>query len=1316
MQAQSADGVIHDFPDGTNMSVVDSVMKSYAAKGAQPAPDPVADSEGNLIANPEQALKSGAAFAQSALARLSGTDRPPADAGGGVDTVDTRDTIAPGLRSALAPAANTTYGSILPFARDQDTGDVRLALPSSLRDLATGGLDLLEGPTTGTVTPAATSLLANAAISGGLNPSPARSAPTDQLYRPPVTARDVQARDGVGIMEAWRRAHAENTAAYRPAATVADIGNADTIGGAIEAAGKVAESPATETTSAANARGTFETSVTSDDPATRASVLAAGDNAAVVQPAAAGSPFDAQPVAGRRAPTDNYLGPLSDHAPIVYREAAPSEAKFLLPGRATTDMRGDLFFSDNPATALGQGANQGGIQLAFDTSQLQGNVSLSKPGSQFMYENGTAEYVGRNNTQTTYQGALVGVRVPDALDLTRGEGNQVRFGLQELQRRGWTQQATGDGYTEFLPPVEAPVGRQPASAPPTPQSAGAAASREGTAPGVADISTADMKANRRVAEMGEILAPPQANDTMIHVPGSFPTLAEYSADPLLSQYENLLRQRKSDQFIGEGKRLTENNKARVALYDDNTVPDTTLNSMRNDRLARWTAASDDILPNAQPVDLTPVHDWVLEQLSNPRIQENDAVRSVLENFQDRIVDDSGNLKTNPAAVWGIHDNLQNQLAKAKDPLNATGAERFAQSQILKAKGLVDQAMNVATDNRFQSALDNYAEDSKAINAGVLLNDFRPKLTNMSGELQPASFHRFVVNLAKERGDPGIDPSMDISDQSMRALINIDTDLKRAGLIKLGAAAGSPTNLLGALAEKAGLNAAHAIVGKIPGVGGLLSEGAKYFSDRKLIADTAKHLAPPEGGYTYPEPEEPSAPTAPPTPRGGGGPGGTSGPGPLFNAPPTPPPAPPPAPAPVATPVGRATTGAGPGESIAFTPSGQAVAVRYTARDASDLTASQLADGRTNPAFPAALQPRDRTRAASIQQVNSIANRLQPERLGASASTSEGAPIIGPDGAVESGNGRTMAIMQAYADGGPLADAYRQWVADQGHNTTGMQNPVLVRERLGALDMPARARLAADMGASPIAAMSAPERAAADARAIPADILSMYQGGDVTLARNAPFARAFADHVIPPGEHASFMTADGEMSADGAIRMRNALTQHAYGSNSLVTSLAENADPDIKAFGGALMDASGDMAKLRGAIDSGAVSRASDIAPDIVAAAQLIQTAKRQRISLADAVGQRDAFSALPEKTEDILQAAFGDNYAGRMSRARMADLLTAFAQEAQMQSGLFGANLTAGEMLAEARAKYGYGTNKAGAKGRPGISVGNGPGLDLNGP
>lgn len=251
MQAQSADGVIHDFPDGTDMSVVDRVMKSYASDGPQPAPDPITDSEGHIIDNPTEALKQGAAFAESMGARLTGTDRPPAE--------PTTDTIAPGLRNAIAPAANTTYGVVLPLARDQATGDVRLALPSSLRSLATGALDLAEGPTTGTVTPEATGALANIAVSGGLTPSLARgssaaireaaglgAAPAADTLRPSITAREVQARDGVPIMEAWERANAENTG--RAAGAVADIGKAPDIDSAIAAAGKAAQTPGGEAT------------------------------------------------------------------------------------------------------------------------------------------------------------------------------------------------------------------------------------------------------------------------------------------------------------------------------------------------------------------------------------------------------------------------------------------------------------------------------------------------------------------------------------------------------------------------------------------------------------------------------------------------------------------------------------------------------------------------------------------------------------------------------------------------------------------------------------------------------------------------------------------------------------------------------------------------------------------------------------------------------------------------------------------------------------------------------------------------------------
>lgn len=409
-------------------------------------------------------------------------------------------------------------------------------------------------------------------------------------------------------------------------------------------------------------------------------------------------------------------------------------------------------------------------------------------------------------------------------------------GANEAYRRMVAENAAGRVPT---PTAEAAA---PIAAP---ESVGAAAT-PGT---LTNMSFSDMKANRRVAEQGELAAPPEANDTTIYVKGSFPTLAEREGNPQTSQVENLIRQRNPGAFIGEGKRLTENNKARVAEFEEHTIPDTTLNSMRKDRQAQWVAASNDILPTAKPADLNPAANWVEAQLKNPRIQEVDAIRGVLEDFQNRLFDVDGNLKSDAAALWGMHDHLQNLLAKAKDPLNMTGAEKFAEAQILEAKKLVDEAMNVATDNRFQDALANYAESSKEINAGVLMNDFRPKLTNMNGDLQAANFHRWVLGLAKERGDPGIDPTMDISDGTMRALINIDKDLKRAGLIKMGTAAGSPTNLLGALAQSAGIDAAHSMLGSVPGIGPILKTGADFMAKRRLDALIEKHLAPPTGGYT-----------------------------------------------------------------------------------------------------------------------------------------------------------------------------------------------------------------------------------------------------------------------------------------------------------------------------------------------------------------------------------------------------------------------------------------------------------------------------------
>ena len=369
----------------------------------------------------------------------------------------------------------------------------------------------------------------------------------------------------------------------------------------------------------------------------------------------------------------------------------------------------------------------------------------------------------------------------------------------------------------------------------------------------------------------------------------------------------------------------------------------------------------------------------------------------------------------------------------------------------------------------------------------------------------------------------------------------------------------------------------------------------------------------------------------------------------------------------------------------YTPSGRAVDVRYRVVEAGSLRGSHTASMEPNPTYPAEMQPRDRTRAASEVQVQRIAGHLQPERLGASASAGEGAPIVGSDGAVESGNARYLGIRRAYAANGPVAARYRDWLGRQGFDTTGMREPVLVRERTTELTPADRVRFAQEANAGPGLAMSAGERAKVDAGRLSDDVLGLYHAGDVTSASNRDFVRSFARNVLEKGEEGAFLTKDGTLSLEGVQRVRNALLHRAYGDGGLVAALAESGDEGIRSFGAALTDAAGSMARLRSGVAAGEIDPGVDITRNLVEAAQAVRQARAAGASLRDFVGQRDAFGGgVSAKTEDVLKLAYGSDLAERVSRGKLAEYLTTYAARAEQQSNqarLFGQNMTADELL-----------------------------------
>jgi len=379
-----------------------------------------------------------------------------------------------------------------------------------------------------------------------------------------------------------------------------------------------------------------------------------------------------------------------------------------------------------------------------------------------------------------------------------------------------------------------------------------------------------------------------------------------------------------------------------------------------------------------------------------------------------------------------------------------------------------------------------------------------------------------------------------------------------------------------------------------------------------------------------------------------------------------------------------------GLASVFTATGRRVDTREKLVELSDLLTSDKAG------YPPELQPRQRTdRAASDMQVREIARDLHPEMLGESATADTGAPIVGPDNTVESGNGRVMALRQAYDAQTPSADAYRGWLEARGHDTKGMTQPVLVRERVTPMSAEDRRAFTAEANQSATAQMSAVERANVDARALNATVLSQLSAGsDINSPANRSFVRAFMSHV-PVAEQGALMDARGELSAEGVRRVQAALLAKAYGgkpeSNAILSRMLESTETDVRAVLGAMLDASPAFARLREMVDEGTVGKQYDISGALLKAVE--ETAKmrstkqslREYLAQGDLLGER--YAAVDAFVKSFYNKA-GTRAVGRESVSKtLSDYVDrAIAQRLDQQS-LFNDAPVSAEKLMDAAMK-----------------------------
>lgn len=310
---------------------------------------------------------------------------------------------------------------------------------------------------------------------------------------------------------------------------------------------------------------------------------------------------------------------------------------------------------------------------------------------------------------------------------------------------------------------------------------------------------------------------------------------------------------------------------------------------------------------------------------------------------------------------------------------------------------------------------------------------------------------------------------------------------------------------------------------------------------------------------------------------------------------------------------------------AFTAAGRPIDVRYEVVDARALITSHNDELQVNDAFPAELQPRDRTRAASSAQVAQIAGALNPELLGRSATAADGAPIVGPDDIVESGNARALAVRRAYAQQLEGGARYRAWLEQQGYDLAGIEQPVLIRRRTTELDRKGRRDFTREANTATVATMGTAERAVADAAGLRTDLLELLESADLTAVGNRQFVRGFIGG-LPESERAGLLTATGELSKGGAERIRNALLAKAYGDADLVARLAEEPESGLGTLGRALADVAPNWSRLAAEIETGAVAPEGDATPALLEAVNAIVDARDKGNPLHFALGQADLFT------------------------------------------------------------------------------------------
>ncbi len=307
------------------------------------------------------------------------------------------------------------------------------------------------------------------------------------------------------------------------------------------------------------------------------------------------------------------------------------------------------------------------------------------------------------------------------------------------------------------------------------QSVGAAASRDGTPPGMIDLTKRQELVNRAQAETEKLNElQPRGPDLNRYVDGVDPTMAQMEQKAKTSREQKSLSTISSeitDQVRDVETAHIEARKAHFQQISGSKTEVDRLDRERSDQAKTDTAAA---FRPGQVADAQPVVAEVNDILSAPRAKENTALKAYVSPLIDRLYESDGvTLKSNPEQLYGLREDINRMMSKpsqAKDQnlVHVSG-------ELRQIRDVLDRVIEAGAPG-YRVYMDNYANASRRIDELEVLQGHE---NGLNGFKTLVPFQGMMRKIVEAREKPGNNPYKSISDTTMQQLWALRDDLRRA---------------------------------------------------------------------------------------------------------------------------------------------------------------------------------------------------------------------------------------------------------------------------------------------------------------------------------------------------------------------------------------------------------------------------------------------------------------------------------------------------------------------------------------------------------